>query len=254
MDDDAFSPYRAGSGGDLLDQAEFARNPEKRCPVVLCLDTSASMQGMPIDEVNDGLLKLAEAWQTDSLASKRVEVAIVAFGGGVIVLDLKSGTGEPAGLDAEAAFVTADRLTVPVLTAGGDTPMGEAARIAVRLLTERKAMYKQAGLDYYRPQLFLFTDGHPTDPDWEDGARALRDEEQRKGVSVWPFGVDGADFAMLSRFALNRRPVRIPKNSAEFKEFFQWLSKSVSAVANSGESAQQVAAPELARSWSVIDL
>jgi len=35
-----------------LDQAEFADNPEPRCPVVLLLDTSGSMQGAAINELN----------------------------------------------------------------------------------------------------------------------------------------------------------------------------------------------------------
>ena len=33
---------------------EFADNPENRCPVLLLLDTSGSMQGHPIKELNEG--------------------------------------------------------------------------------------------------------------------------------------------------------------------------------------------------------
>ena len=35
--------------------AEFAENPEPRCPCVLLLDTSGSMQGDPIEELNRGI-------------------------------------------------------------------------------------------------------------------------------------------------------------------------------------------------------
>ena len=38
-----------------LDLAEFAENPEPRCPCVLLLDTSGSMQGDPINALNQGL-------------------------------------------------------------------------------------------------------------------------------------------------------------------------------------------------------
>ncbi|HEY7035265.1 MAG TPA: VWA domain-containing protein [Thermomicrobiales bacterium] len=252
-DNDYVNPYDDSRGDDLLEQAEFPDNTETRCPVVLCLDISGSMNGPAIDEVNQGLQMLGEAWRKDKLASKRVEVALVTFGGGVSVLDLRTGSGEPIDPDPYQAFVTPDYMRVPMLTAGGDTPMGNAVRIAVQLLTGRKEIYKQAGADYNRPQLYLFTDGHPTDPDWESGAQALRQEEERRGVSVWPFGVEGADFAKLSRFA-RRRPVRIPNNVGQFQEFFEWLSKSVAAVANSGEGANQVAAPGLATGWDVIEL
>jgi hypothetical protein len=36
--------------------AEFADNPEPRCPCLLLLDTSVSMRGRPIDELNAGLI------------------------------------------------------------------------------------------------------------------------------------------------------------------------------------------------------
>ena len=35
---------------------EFVINPENRCPVILLLDTSSSMQGKPINELNNGLV------------------------------------------------------------------------------------------------------------------------------------------------------------------------------------------------------
>jgi uncharacterized protein with von Willebrand factor type A (vWA) domain len=31
---------------------EFVENPENRCPVILLLDTSGSMSGQPIQELN----------------------------------------------------------------------------------------------------------------------------------------------------------------------------------------------------------
>ena len=77
---------------NLLDQAEFADNPEPRCPVVLLLDTSGSMQGAPVQELNGGLRAFSDALKSDRLASLRVEVAVVAFGGKVRALDVR---GEP---------------------------------------------------------------------------------------------------------------------------------------------------------------
>jgi uncharacterized protein YegL len=48
--------------------AEFAENPEPRCPCILLLDTSGSMKGEPMAQLND------------ALALKRVEVALITFG------------------------------------------------------------------------------------------------------------------------------------------------------------------------------
>ena len=66
-----------------FDQAEFADNPEPRCPVVLCLDTSGSMKGDPVEQLNTALQQFSQELKDDSLASLRVEVAVVTFGGSV---------------------------------------------------------------------------------------------------------------------------------------------------------------------------
>ena len=62
---------------------EFAANPEPRCPCVLVLDCSASMAGQRLQELQKGLAQFREELLGDPLARKRVEVAVVTFGGSV---------------------------------------------------------------------------------------------------------------------------------------------------------------------------
>src|SRR6266508_2771988 len=133
-----------------LEEPEFADNPEPRCPVVLLVDTSGSMDGKPIGELNEGLHELATALKSDPLASLRVEVCIIAFGGSVQAVDVRGGGGTIP-FDADQAFVTVDQFAPPTLKANGDTPMGEAMRRALTLLRERKEIYKTNGIDYFRP-------------------------------------------------------------------------------------------------------
>ena len=52
---------------------DLVANPQPRVPVVLLLDTSGSMQGSPIAQLNAGLVAFKEELMGDSLASKRAE-------------------------------------------------------------------------------------------------------------------------------------------------------------------------------------
>lgn len=256
---------------NLFDQTEFAENPEPRCPVVLVLDTSGSMQGQAIIELNEGLRAFSAAIKGDRLASLRVEVAVVACGGKVRALDVRGP--EPSEtsdnreialynrlgmairpkvnevpLDARQAFVTADQFQPPVMDANGETPLGEAISRALALLRDRKEIYKQSGLDYFRPWIFAITDGKPTDKGWEAVAEQVRQEEARKGVVFYGVGVEGADMQVLSKFSQARPPLKL--KGLAFGELFTWLSKSLSAIAHSRPGEQ---APLPPVGWGSVD-
>src|ERR1700678_3475438 len=121
---------------------DFAVNPEPRLPCVLLLDVSESMTGRPLAELNEGLRLYHQELLGDSLASQRVEVAVVTFGGVVRTL---------------CEFATADNLVPPELTASGNTPLGEAVRASLALLEQRKRAYRDNGVAYFRPWIFLIT-------------------------------------------------------------------------------------------------
>lgn len=114
---------------------EFVENPENRCPVILLLDTSNSMSGEPIQELSRGVEVFKQDILKDSKAALSVEVAIVAFGPVRLVQD----------------FVTIDQLTLPKLVADGLTPIGEAINYGLSMLEGRKEVYKESGIQYYRP-------------------------------------------------------------------------------------------------------
>ena len=54
--------------------------------------------------------------------------------------------------------------------------MGEALDLGLDQLTARKQSYKTAGLEYFRPWLFVITDGAPTDGQRFEAAAARANE------------------------------------------------------------------------------
>ena len=196
--------------------ADFADNPEPRCPCILLLDTSGSMAGKAIEQLNAGLVAFHDSLQQDKLASLRVEIAMITFGSqATLVQD----------------FVTADQFSPPVLSAGGSTPMGAAINLALDKLEERKQLYKKTGTPYFRPWVFLITDGEPTD-EWQTAAQRVQDSESRKAVAFFAVGVEKADMNKLAQIAPRERPPK-PLIGLEFKTLFIWLSKSLTNVSHS---------------------
>ncbi|MHB9133566.1 MAG: vWA domain-containing protein [Armatimonadota bacterium] len=202
----------------VADAVEFAENPEPRCPCILLLDTSKSMRGEPIQALNQGLVTFHDNLVKDPLATRRVEVAMITFGQEVKVVH---------------DFMSVDEFNPPVLKAAGLTPMGSGILKALDLLEARKSVYKAHGVAYYRPWVFMITDGKPKgEPDRaiSEGIKRLHDDEANKRVAFFAVAVKGAHMSTLSQITV-RPPVRL--EGLNFIELFVWLSRSTQQAAHS---------------------
>ncbi len=214
--------------------AEFIENPEPRCPCILILDKSYSMSGDKLRALNAGISQFESEIKSDSLAAKRVEIAVVSFG--------------PVTLDVD--FSPAQQFYAPTLEPSGNTPIGEALETALNLLEARKSTYREAGVAMYRPWVFLITDGQPTD-EWRAAADRISEGEAKKSFSFFAVGVDGANMSVLEKLS-TRDPLRL--KGLMFTELFQWLSSSLSSVSRSSVGDRiALPRPDGPSGWAEID-
>lgn len=249
----------------LLRVEDLVNNPTPRVPICLCLDTSGSMGAVEgdcvstgrtvyedgktwnivtggtsrIDELQKGVELFYQAIRDDEVAVYSAEICIVAFNNNAsMVMD----------------FATVDRQEeIPLLKAKGDTAMGEGVNLALDLLERRKNEYKEKGVDYYQPWLVLMTDGEPNGNPAEL-ARAIDRTSimvNDKKLSVFPIGIgDEADMKTLSSFSPKRPALRL--QGLKFKEFFEWLSQSVSRTSQSTPGEKVVLDQEGLKGWAEI--
>ena len=204
---------------DDLNQVELLDvNPDPRCPVVLLLDTSGSMEGEPIDALNEGVSKFAGFLRADPIARNRVELAIVTFGGSVTPWK---------------DFQRAEDFKPEAYEADGGTPMGEAILTGLKLIEEQKARHRAQVIEFYRPIMLAITDGKPTDERaFAEAVEALRDAETKEKVDFYAVGVLGADMSLLRGMKTHNSPTYL--KGVEFTTLFKYLSDSLSAQPTEG--------------------
>lgn len=213
---------------------DLIENPSSRCACMLVLDTSGSMDGAPIAELNQGLAEFLRTLKDDEVASFSVELCIIS-----------TGSGTPR---KELDFTIANNVMhIAPLSAYGGTPLGQAVTMALDGLEQRKQSYKSAGVPYFQPWLVLISDGEPTDA-WTQAASRARIMSEGKKLVVLPIGVAGANLQKLGECS-NRGAKEL--NGLKFREFFLWLSASMSRVSASASTAASIQLPSTA-SWDVV--
>lgn len=221
---------------------EFAENREPRIPIVLVLDCSDSMMEKregelrtPFEALNGGLDTLWSALHGDDLAKRRAEVSFITFGSDV---------------SKPTDFATVEDMVLPALAPMGVTSFGEALEVAMDTIEERKRVYKEEGIQYYRPILLAISDGLPTSS-MDEASRRIREFTERKKLTFMPIAVDGADVELMS--SISGKPAA-KLQGMKFDELFQWLSASVAIVSASRpgsdtEEPETVKAAQGMESW-----
>lgn len=193
-------------------------NPACRCPCIVCADCSSSMSGKPIAALNKGLKRYLASIRADDGTALSVETALVKFATKARVAH---------------GFATIDEYpeTLPELTAEGLTATGPALELAERLLAERQAQYRRAGISSYTPWILLLTDGQPyPDTGWKEVVDRIKSRSAAGELRYLAIGV-GDKIKEKALAALSpEEPGVVYLDGFRFEALFDWLSMSLRNV------------------------
>lgn len=199
----------------------IAREP-RPLPIFILADTSGSMRGEKINELNLAIREMILALnETDDIRGK-FQLSIIAFGGHVEVVQ---------------PLADIDEVTPRELEASGNTPMGEAIETAMEMIEDRNIVSSRA----YTPTIVLISDGIPTDcpesiyleknySDWEP-LKQLHSRKRSSKCQRLALGIgEDSDTEMLRAFIANPDvPLIKVDDAAGITKFFRWITMSTVA-------------------------
>lgn len=155
-----------------------------RLPVYIIIDTSGSMSGAPINAVNQAMVTFTTALGSNPQAMSVACVSIITFN--------ETATQLFPLTDVEA-------MKIPTLTADSITNYGPALSMLWDCL-KKEVVFKTTETQSadYRPLIFFFTDGEPTDDgQWETVAAKLKKQGVDKQMHCFIAGCNNSAASKL---------------------------------------------------------
>jgi uncharacterized protein YegL len=200
---------------------ELEENHIRRLPVFVVIDCSGSMRGEPIHAMEMGLQTLLHDLKEDPVCLDSVWLSVIAFGSVVELL---------------LPLSDLDFSEIPDLHAEGATCMGEAIKFTRDQISQEVRNTTENTKGDWKPMLFFFTDGKPTD-DWEDQADEFKNSGEALIVACGAGPeVEGEVLNRIGHHALHLNDTQ----PGTLTEFMNWVSQSVTARSHSiGRGASQ---------------
>lgn len=201
----------------------------RRLPVFFLLDTSESMAGQELYDLEEALRGIVSVLQQDPHALETVFVEFLAFAGKARKLtelqDLMS-------------------VQIPELPIGGGTSLGAGLNLLMSEIDTQVRVVSSEDKGDWKPLVFLITDGVPTD----DPSPAIEkwNSDYKQKSKLIAISISGAaDTTVLSQ--LTDTVLNYYDTSPEAtKEFVRWISQSISSISRSvmtGGDQAEVLAP-----------
>ena len=211
----------------------------RRLPVYLLLDCSESMAGTGIDEINRGIQTIVGELRKNPMALETAYLSVITF---------SRYAKQVIPLTELMAFQP------PKLSVRPGTAFGTAVQLLLQCMQREVVKTTPTTKGDYKPLVFLFTDGQPTD-DWEPAVKALRAANQPKIANIYAIGC-GPDVDTDILREVTDIVFKMDGTSADaWRKVFVWLSASVSSASiklTSGDGIAPIEMPSLPASLEYV--
>ncbi len=191
----------------------------RRLPIYFLIDISESMVGEPIQQVEEGLAMIIQALKTDPHAIETVWVSIIVFAG-------QAKTVVP--LQEIVNFYP------PKFPVGSGTSLSKGLGHLMFELRKNivKTTFEQKG--DWKPIVFLFTDGAPTDDTTIAISEWKQNWQRTANMIAISFGNE-ADTQSLNQLTENVLSFK-NTDASSYKHFFKWVTDSIKTSSISVEN------------------
>lgn len=205
-------------------------------PFYLVADESGSMGGPPIDSLNESLPELHAAVTTDPYLASIARFGIIGFSD-----------------DAEIIFPLTDLADVtsfPVMHPKGKTSFGSAFTLLRETIDQDISELRAQGVTPHRPLVFFFSDGEPTDHNWQDALKDIHDKSWKNHPNIVSFGLGKANPSVMQKVATIQAFIQSDVGyldpAAAIKTMIQAVTQSIISSVGSIRSGQgpQVLIPQ----------
>ena len=193
-------------------------------PILLAADSSISMDGLPIENVNKSINRFANDVCKDPKAAGQVDVAVIGFNESPYI---------------EQNWRPITEMNQVNFVAGGGTNISAALEKGVEMLRERGHLYEDVGIEVKMPYLILITDGYGGDV--TEIAKVIKKRTADRKMKLWVLAVKGYDKNTVAQLTDGKRVFElVNEDGYDFSEFFDFMAVSIKAVSTSAPGQDTV--------------
>jgi len=203
----------------------------RRLPIYFLVDVSESMVGEPIEQVQKGMRNIIQDLRVDPYSLETVWTSVIAFAGKAKCL---------------SPLTELYKFYPPTFPIGGGTSLGNALNFLMDELDRSLVKTTLEAKGDWKPIIFLFTDGNPTDNYEKAFTRWNLSYRRACNLVVISIGdnVNGAILGQISDNVLKLSET----DEHSFSQFFKWVTASIKtssvSVSDYGNDEMQLAPTE----------